>query len=403
MIKMNRYIILSGIILLFGTGVNAQNIEKAMINKGCLYSIHKIYQEFFMGNYHKYYSAFLERNCDITKENPLTYTWLYSDYYFPKMQYPYCWDIFNNDVYPISAPHGTGIHFSVFKLDIIKKDTATFLEEQKRFYDSLRQIYTTEEEFKTYKYNVLWKRKSKQRNGRSIPVIYKLMDMLKGDYNDFSIKPGMICYDFCVLDTSKMEFYVRGIKQFTKWLYHYPPNHKDPSKPENWEELITYSADTLGSYPYLDENLWILHFPDTLKDDPRAQKKFRRLYKLPDEPYTDKNYVPSGHHHQYEAIDDSLFFEGHFKIVPQGKERFVINTQHGAIYWLGQQAIQKVGQIQMDQYLSLNNKKLYIEDMDNNQIILFAPVEWKNNNLPKPKVKVMNKQLIQEKFQYILK
>jgi hypothetical protein len=111
----------------------------------------------------------------------------------------------------------------------------------------------------------------------------------------------------------------------------------------------------------------------------------------------------SGTKTQFKAIKDSLFFDGHFKIIAQNEHKFIINREHGLIYYLGKKEIARIGKVDVtDDYPVLRGKKLFIEDRDNNEIIFFAPVSWEKNRHPKPKVRTMNEQEIKEKFRYVM-
>jgi len=112
--------------------------------------------------------------------------------------------------------------------------------------------------------------------------------------------------------------------------------------------------------------------------------------------YTGKNTVSN-------AIKDTLFFEGHFKVIAQNNEKYIINRKHGYIYHLGNKAIERIGQVKLtEEYPKIQGKPLFIEDRDNNRLIFFAPVEWEDINLPKPNVYYMKEKEMREYFKYVL-
>ena len=113
--------------------------------------------------------------------------------------------------------------------------------------------------------------------------------------------------------------------------------------------------------------------------------------------YTGKNTILN-------AIKDTLFFDGHFKVIDQNKEKFIINREHGNIYYLGKKKIEKIGKVELiDNYLRIEEKRLFIEDRDNNQLIFFAPVEWMRDDLPKPNVRIItDEKEFKEMFKYVL-
>lgn len=103
------------------------------------------------------------------------------------------------------------------------------------------------------------------------------------------------------------------------------------------------------------------------------------------------------------AIKDTLFFDGHFKIITQNGEKFIINRNHGKIYHIGKQKIERIGKVQVaDDYPKIQGKPLFIEDRGQNRIIFFAPVEWENSSLPKPNIYYMKENELLEYFKYVI-
>ena len=127
-------------------------------------------------------------------------------------------------------------------------------------------------------------------------------------------------------------------------------------------------------------------------------------------PKTDFEYPPFKYSNSYSGtkthingITDSLFFDGHFKIIKQYDQTFIINREHALIYHMGEKAIKRIGKVVIEgDYPAIRGKKLFIEDRDNSQIIFFAPVTWEDNDLPKPRVRVMNEAEMKEKFKYVM-
>lgn len=103
------------------------------------------------------------------------------------------------------------------------------------------------------------------------------------------------------------------------------------------------------------------------------------------------------------AIKDSLFMDGFFKVIIQNQHTFVINRKHGTIYFLTKKEIIRIGKVQVgNNYPKLDGKALFIEDRDNDEIIFFAPVEWENKEYPIPQVKIMYKKELDKKFKYVI-
>ncbi len=126
--------------------------------------------------------------------------------------------------------------------------------------------------------------------------------------------------------------------------------------------------------------------------------------------YFQEEFIPRNESKSYDenkelrnAIKDTLFFDGHFKVIKQNANYFIINRNHGYIYYLGKKTIKRIGKVKVtNDYPKINDKALFIEDMDNNRLIFFAPVEWETNNLPKPEVYYMDKKEMKDYFKNIL-
>jgi hypothetical protein len=127
-------------------------------------------------------------------------------------------------------------------------------------------------------------------------------------------------------------------------------------------------------------------------------------------PKTNYEYPPmrnpkinAGLNTQLNGIQDSLFFDGHFKVIAQGEHKFIINREHGLIYHMGDKKIVRVGHVEVSAtYPSLRGKKLFIEDRDKGDILFFGPVHWEETDLPKPKTRVMTEKEMKKKFKHVL-
>lgn len=138
-------------------------------------------------------------------------------------------------------------------------------------------------------------------------------------------------------------FFLRVKEFFTIWECEYPNDKTDSTyNVGKWKEIVTYNS-----------------------------KEYLPIF-------SEKRYLPSGKKEltKSKAIKDDNFFIGDFKIIKLGKNVFVINTDHGAIYHIGREKIVKVGQVNMKKYQKrINNKNIFIEDKDEGQVIFFAPVK----------------------------
>lgn len=103
------------------------------------------------------------------------------------------------------------------------------------------------------------------------------------------------------------------------------------------------------------------------------------------------------------SITDTLFFDGHFKVLHQDGEKYIFNRQHGIIYHMGDSSIARIGTVLVgDNYPKIQGKPLFIEDRDHNRLIFFAPVEWDDTPLPKPNVYFMKEDEMREYFKYVM-
>jgi len=289
----------------------------------------------------------------------------YSRFY----DFPLCWDILGDNFYPIAFVEGNnriGPEFGIARYPLEKEDTIKVLERERKLQEDLKAQFPDEKERENQYYSILINR-SYLRNSRNLTIISQLIERLEKNYYLVRkrIAPQAVCYDFFLTDTERMEFLIRDTAQVTHWSYYYPPTPKGKS---SWEEIKTYSSVAKGEYSITDTML--------------LKRGERKEFGNP--------YLPSGKKTVYESVGDSLFFTGHFKFIAQGENRFIINQHHGAIYYLGENAIEKVGQIDLANYTrTLKGQKLFIEDRDAGELIFFAEVEQINSNFPFPKTRII--------------
>ena len=201
----------------------------------------------------------------------------------------------------------------------------------------------------------------KRNNVKSIPIfrVFSIQNLEEKMRNPSSNENNIIALDFLVrnLNERNFRFYFRFKDFFTIWEYRYPTINDDENHQGKWKEILTYSNTTL--IPFLNVANANDYYPSGLKD----------LTK-------------------WEAIKDKAFFEGEFKVIQQGKNQFVINTKHGAIYHIGASQIVKVGQIELKEYKRrIGGKSLFIEDKDEKEVIFFAPVKVISNKVNAPSLK----------------
>jgi len=309
------------------------------------------------------------RSFNLEKKHLPIFTDMFIEGESKRYAFPLCWDILEDNLYPIAFSEGNNKSspgFSVFKIPLEKEDTIKVIERERKLQEELKAQFPDEKERENQYYSILINR-SYLRNSRNLTIISQLIERLEKNYYLVRkrIAPQAVCYDFFLTDTERMEFLIRDTAQVTHWSYYYPPTPKGKS---SWEEIKTYSSVAKGEYSITDTML--------------LKRGERKEFGNP--------YLPSGKKTVYESVGDSLFFTGHFKFIAQGENRFIINQHHGAIYYLGENAIEKVGQIDLANYTrTLKGQKLFIEDRDAGELIFFAEVEQFNSNLPFPKTRII--------------
>jgi hypothetical protein len=99
--------------------------------------------------------------------------------------------------------------------------------------------------------------------------------------------------------------------------------------------------------------------------------------------------LPDTLHFQPCTIADTAFFRGHNKAIMQGGQHWLINTAHGAIYYLARDGVKKVAQIENFQNYpaAVLNQKLFIEDRDQGELLFFSKIIHLDPKLPLPKYK----------------
>lgn len=173
-------------------------------------------------------------------------------------------------------------------------------------------------------------------------------------------------FDIYAPNDKKLEFYLRDKEAFYIWECDVP----DKGIVANWHQVSVYGLKD-----------WDVNYPPRKYSESYSSEKVK-----------------------LNSIPDSLFLQGHFKVVVQGKNKFIVNREHALIYYMNDKEIVKVGGIDVSKdYPTIRGKKLFVEDRDNKEIIFFAPVIWEKNKYPKPKVRVMSEAEMKEKFKYVLK
>lgn len=107
----------------------------------------------------------------------------------------------------------------------------------------------------------------------------------------------------------------------------------------------------------------------------------------------------SGEKTQFNAITDSLFFEGNYKVIMQNDQTYLFNRKYGHIYLLTDTEVIRIGTIRLtDEYPAIKGHKYIIEDRDRGSILLFAPVDWHDDIHPKPTIEVLSEQEFYQRY-----
>ncbi|NRA51502.1 MAG: hypothetical protein HRU12_20450 [Phaeodactylibacter sp.] len=312
---------------------------------------------------------FSERSADIQKNDLLitcdlvrgvwqeSYIAVVRDSYFPN-----CWEKTNDNKIVYVSAYGLGatiVKIKSAELDEQEMKLKTYLN-----YDSLiLEIGETKALHSYLQY------KDSLANEK---ILLPISEWLKLCSRSSNRETMLDIYEFLSLDVlhkgrDAYKVFLRNKHEFSIWEFTYLKYGRGKSSSDNWEELITYSNDTVPYQPFGNA--------------------------------TDR-VLPSGKHHRYEAIGDSRFFEGHFKVIAQDGEYYYINIDTGLLYHIGDQDIVRVGALDVDNYPRwLFGKPLFIEDRDTGELVFFSTVERTNTKRPFPKiVSLSSKEALYERY-----
>lgn len=167
-------------------------------------------------------------------------------------------------------------------------------------------------------------------------------------------------------------------------------------------------SDSLLNFYMRDKDVFYIWEAPLPKD--RTWNTEWRLKNAYAAPHYDPNFIPRTHNRFYDstkthhyAITDTLFFDGHFKVLEQDGEKYIINREHAIIYHMGEAKITPIGRVLVtEDYPKIQGKALFIEDRDNNRFIFFAPVKWGETDLSKPNIYYMREEEMREYFKYVM-
>src|SRR5690606_28004392 len=139
-------------------------------------------------------------------------------------------------------------------------------------------------------------------------------------------------YDFDIEKPSQVRLYIRDNKQLSIWFYNYPQDPDSESENRQWVHQTTYTNQP--DFEYL---------------------KF----------YKSNEFIPDKNNIRLNSISDSLFYDGHIKVINQHDKTFLINVKHGSIYCLGKNNVFKIGQLILrDNSVKIAGRHLFVQDLD---------------------------------------
>ena len=169
--------------------------------------------------------------------------------------------------------------------------------------------------------------------------------------------------DFCYLSNGdKYHFYQRTENNLFIWSYN--GGAKKETLFSDWLLEWHYSRDSVFRMPNLEE-LEVL-------------RKHRGL---------GQSLLPDTTHFLPCTITDTAFFRGHNKAIQQGNQHWLINTSHGAIYYLADYGVVKVAQIEnfRDYPPAILQQRLFVEDRDRGELMFFSKLIRTDREAPLPK------------------
>ena len=276
------------------------------------------------------------------------------------VKYPKIAHSIHSNIWRIIDKSTVSIAYNEFITNILPVlDSIEYYKQARRYYDSIRRVINDDEKYIDFTLSEI-DQKIMQQNRRLVIPAYRLgeiydhinLRLFKRNIKELLMPPSI--NDFIVVSSDSIHYFYRNDRLLTIWAYHYPKLGQI-GQPNDWQELYTLTYDTT----IINKN------------------KF--LYKLP--LYKKVNY---------NSISDSSFLDGDLRFIRQDNNYFAINQKHGKIYYVSNEGVYTIGQIDIDNYeLMIYNKKVFIEDLDNKIIIFFASVVWENNIYPKPNIEVI--------------
>lgn len=276
------------------------------------------------------------------------------------------WKI-STDTTLICIAHHKFINYEIPKLDSLTEHKKE-IKAAKRIRDSIN----SEDEYLKFVLKKLPKQTMAENRRPIMPAnkynkLFSLINSrLKRNFMEEMEYPQTV-KDFVIIEPDSLHYFHRDDRYLSVWAFKYPSKGHKSNDSVDWKELFTLTCDTSRNikYPYLFK-----------------VSTFKKI--------------------NYNAIKDTTFFECNLSFILQDDNYYAIDLDYGRIFYISPTVINKIGVVRMDKYIPFMDDNIFIEDRDNNEIIFFAPIEWEDTDLPKPRVRVMNKKQMQGKFKYVL-
>lgn len=308
-------------------------------------------------------------NLKIRKEPAITYTPILNNSYLP-----FCWKVGGDTIKTLYMTYGYGsfpergqIGIKTFELQV--KDSLQIIKENQLLKEQLQKLHPEQKDFELALRQRIYSKGFKYNNR----VLLPLLDYFEQKANVVNYLDDILLstsFDFLIKQESQiitLVFYIRTQYGLTLWEYSYPSLGID-SKQSDWKELKTYSQ--LNFFPEKQDSL-------------------------------NRHLLPSEESTIFSSIPDSSFFKGHFKIIRQKENVFIINQEIGNVYYVGEREISKIGHLQnIGNYPKwLLNRPIFIEDKDKEQLIFLTKLKKSREDLPFPNfIEILNLETAKELF-----
>ncbi|MFW6020199.1 MAG: hypothetical protein ACOCPM_06420 [Bacteroidales bacterium] len=309
----------------------------------------------------------------------------------------------NSDFYAPIRPALFGYTNVIRKTDL-KKKTIPVRHAVASSYDSTKSFNWFFVNNIVFSYHVITSHHAGRRLGLSVNIVYREFE--SRDSIEVSQSPPKRIIENTVSVIPVLEY-------FRALLKEYRAHEIVEEKVNKFYDYLNFDiyfeqSDSLINFYMRDKDafyIWETPLPEKSKSNTDWQLK--KAYAAP---RYDPEFIPRTNNMFYDslktrhnAITDTLFFDGHFKVLEQNNEKFIINREHGRIYHMGENAIKLIGKVLVtNNYPTIMGNPYFIEDRDHNRLIFFAPVEWEDTTLPKPKVYYMKEEEKRKKFRYVV-